>query len=168
MAIFMQIPNMNGNVSAKGHANKIEVKRVNMDIVRKLTSTSGNAANREGSRPIVSPVTVVVEADAIAPNLFTQATTGGTINGEVNIQFTQTDDGLTAFLELELSKVIVSRYSLAPAIDVNGIIDYSARPELTLDLSPTKIQIKSIPTDADHKAGSPVIAAYDIATAAAA
>jgi type VI secretion system secreted protein Hcp len=168
MAIFMQIPNMNGNVTAKNHSNKVEVKRVNMDIVRKLTSSAGNAANREGSRPIFSPVSVVIEVDAIAPNLFTQVTTGQALSSDVVIQFTQTNDGLTPYLELDLTQVMVSRWALGPAIDANGNIDLSARPELTLDLSPTKVQVKVTPNSADHSQGSPNIAGYDIAQAAAA
>ncbi len=159
MATYMQIDGINGNVTAKGHENWIELKTVNFNVKRSISTDPGRIMNREGSKPAISEVTVTKRMDNASSLLFGESTVGKA-NPKLLIDMCSTDDKLTPFATLTLNNAIVSGYNL-DTTDVE-------HPMETITFSFDKIELKYTPRDASNKPGSPIPAGYDLATAAAA
>lgn len=165
MSMYLHIQNIPGNVSTQGHEEWIELESLSFNVNRKLSTTPGNTANREGSRPNVGEITLSKRVDKTSPALFSQVTTGGAL-AQVMIDITRTDDSLTPHTQFTLSNVMLSSYSIKslPA-DVHA--HPSDYPLETLALNFTHIEMKVTPSGPDNKPMSPVTSSYDLVHAKA-
>ena len=169
MSIYMQIQGIDGNVSAKGHQNWIELESAGFNTKRNLSTQPGNISNREGSRPIVSEVTITKRMDKTSPLLFNESVVG-TAKPQVLIDLTTTGDSLTPYMQYTLSNVIVSGYTVNtdPAtVDANGNVVKKDYPTESVTLNFDKIEMKFTPFDQNHKPQSPIPSGYDLSQATA-
>lgn len=151
----MKIDGIDGNVTAKGHEKWIELQDIQFGVGRGITSAKpGNQTNREASIPGFSSVTVTKVADETTPKIFTEACIGQSKKIEVHLCKTGADQ-LDSYLEYTFSDVLIAGYSIA----ADGS---NSHPHERIELNFSKIEMKYIPFDDAHKAGSPVPAGYDL------
>ncbi len=168
MSIYLQIPGIDGDVTASGLQKHIEVESVDFDIRRHMNTQPGVVSDREGARPTVSEITLTKRTDKTTPHLFTEATTG-TTKPQVTLKFVNTGKELSEYLTMTLSNVMISGYNLTD----QGVKDnqdnpgQKPKPRETVRLNFDKIEVKYTPYDAQHNAGSPIPAGYDLQTAQA-
>jgi type VI secretion system secreted protein Hcp len=139
MAIYMKFGGIQGDVTAAGHTNWIELNSLQWGVGRGVSSPTGGIADRESSAPNVSEVTVTKDNDTASDGLLTEAFTGdGGGNGaSVQIDFTRTQAGqLVVFQTITLTNVIISGYSTSSGGD---------RPTESLSLNFTKIAVTNTP-----------------------
>lgn len=155
---YIQIDGIKGEVTAKGYEGWIEVGSAQWGVSRAISSSAG-VANREASTPSISEITLTKTLDSTSPALFLNAVGGGATpgGGTVKLRLVDTTAG-TVFYELTLSNVLVSSQS-------NSASTGDGRPQESISLNFTKIEMKYIPTDAKGAPGTPVTAGYDLATA---
>lgn len=167
MAIYMQIPGINGNVTTKGYENWIELESFDFNVQRKLNTQPGRVSNREGSKPSVSEVSVKKRLDQASSLLFGEATVG-TAKPTVKINFITTGASPTPYLEYTLSNVIVSGHHIShERVMADEGSEKEAYPQETVNLNFDKVEMKVIPFDKNHKAQSPIPAGYDLNQAVA-
>src|SRR5271154_2733758 len=95
MAIYMKFGGIQGDVTATGHANWIELNSLQWGVGRGVSSPTGSSADRESSAPSVSEVTITKDQDSASDGLLTEGFTGdGGGNGAtVQIDLTRTQSG---------------------------------------------------------------------------
>jgi len=165
MAIYMQINGMNGNVTAKGHEQWIQLKSIDFNVQRNLSSEPGRLADRESTRPTVSQFTITKKMDQTTPLLFSESCVGQA-KPEIKIDICQSGSQLTPYMQYTLSNVIVSGYQVGTpetTPDQAG----SEYPVETVTLSFDKIEMKYTPFDEQNKPQSPIPAGYDLKQATA-
>jgi type VI secretion system secreted protein Hcp len=155
MAIYMNFDGIPGDTRAKGHEKWIEINSVQFGVGRGIGSPVGQASKREASAPSISEVTITKMTDETSPLLFQEACVGKGKPVQIHFVVTQADK-LETFLELTLTNVMVSGYSVSSGGD---------NPTESISLNFTKIEVKYTPYDDQHKAGKPIPASYDLATA---
>lgn len=162
MAIYMQVPGINGNVTTKGYDNWMELESFDFNVQRKLNTQPGRVSNREGSKPSISEITVTKRLDKASSLLFGEATVG-TAKPTIKIHFITTGASPTSYLEYILSNVIISAHSIAhQRVLINTGNEQETYPLERVNLNFDKIEMKVIPFDKDHKAQSPIPAGYDL------
>jgi type VI secretion system secreted protein Hcp len=155
MAIYMKFAGIDGQTTAKGHEKWIELNSLQFGVGRGISAPTGSSANREASAPSVSEIVVTKLTDATSPLFFQESVVGK--GKTVNVHFVRTSaDQLETYLELTLTNTLVSGYSVSSGGDA---------PSESISLNFTKIEVKYTPYNADHSKGTPVPAAYDMATA---
>ena len=174
MSLYMQVSGVDGQVSAQGFSNWIELESVDLDISRHLNTQSGNIASREGSKPSLSEIEIKKFVDPATPDLFSNALTGKALNGDVVIAYTTTGSNPSTYLQVTLSDVIVSSYGLSADFlgagekqDEESKTAKNKHPIENIKLNYTKIEVQFTPHDKSGKAGSPKVASYDKETALA-
>lgn len=156
MAIYMQIEGINGNVTAEGHAQWIELNSMNFAVGRGIASpVSGRESNREASVASIGEIQISKLMDETSPLFFVEACIG--VAKKVSIHLCRTGDKIQSFMEYTLSNVLISSYS----VQASGEGD----PYESLSLNFDKIEMKYIPYDDHHKPGSPIPAGYDLVKA---
>tara|TARA_Y100001001_G_scaffold162855_1_gene190468 strand:+ start:856 stop:1359 length:504 start_codon:yes stop_codon:yes gene_type:complete len=160
---------LNGNVSAKGLQDFIEIHAFDFSVVRKMNTHPGVTADREGTKPSISEVVVTKRVDQTTPILFQEATTGSAL-ASAEIKFVNTGKDLSEYLTITLSNVILSRYELMDEVILGETENntHKDKPIEKIALNFDKIEVKFTPYDESHSAQSPVSAGYDLKTAAAA
>jgi len=166
MAIYMQIPGINGDVSTKGYENWIELESFDFNVQRKLNTQPGRVSNREGSKPSVSEVSVRKRLDKASSLLFGEATVG-TAKPTVKIHFITTSASPSPYLEYTLSNVIISGHHVSHTCVTTKEKTEEAYPQEDVNLNFDKVEMKVIPFDKNHKAQSPIPAGYDLNQAVA-
>lgn len=157
MAIFMHIADLEGDVSAEGHAQWIMLESVDFGLLRDIHLTAGRQVDRERTIPVFQPVRVTKWLDKTSPLLFSKACRGKAV-GTVTIDFCRTGDTLSPYAQYLLSDVIISHY--------NTMTDSSDEPPREiLALHYTQITQVYTPRDASNQNGSPVRAGYDLIAA---
>ncbi len=155
MAIFLEIEGIKGDAEAEGHKDWIIVNSMQFGVGRAISSTIGTGKEREGSAPSISEVTLSKIMDKASSAILTEALSG--VSKLTKIHVTQTHgDQLESFVEYEFEKTLISSYSMSTAGDT---------PNESFSLNFMKLSMRYIPFDSDHKAGSPLTASYDLATA---
>jgi len=168
-SIYMQIPGIQGNVTAEGLSGFIELESFDFNLARKMNTVPGAVTDREGSKPSISEIVITKRADKTTPLLFSEAATG-TAKPQMTIKFVNTSSTLSTYLEFTLSNVMVSRYEISdnvPLPNEEGQVPHKRKPLETIAFNFTKIEVKYTPYDDQHKAGSPIPAGYDLETAKA-
>jgi type VI secretion system secreted protein Hcp len=153
MSIYLQIPNIDGDVTAKGHEQWIQLQSMQFQIARHLKTQPGRVTDREGARPELTPIRIVKQMDKTTPLIFSEAC-AGKAKPSLCIHLCTTNDSLSPYMEYTLSNVIFSGYHVETVE-----ADY---PSEQVVLSYDKIEMKYIPFDQNHKAQSPIPAAYDL------
>jgi type VI secretion system secreted protein Hcp len=121
MPIYMQIPDIEGSVSARGHENWIELNHFDYALGRHITAEPGRIADRESTSPSFGEISVRKKIDKSTPYIFSSASAGKS-QGTVMIHACYTSDDLTPYLEFELHDVILSNYMLLSAALPSSII----------------------------------------------
>lgn len=166
MSIFLQIDSIDGDVSAKGHESWIALEALDFNVKRLLSTDPGRIADREGTRPIVSEVTITKKMDKSSPYLFGEACVGKA-KSEVKIDICQTGNNLNPYAQLTLSNVIVSSF------DINAMSSNpydSTKPPYpmeTVTLNFDKIELRYTPYNNQNQPQSPIPAGYDLQAAIA-
>jgi type VI secretion system secreted protein Hcp len=155
MAIYMQFEGITGNVTAKGHEKWIELGSAQVGVGRGIGAPTGRDSNRESSQPSISELVVTHSMDETSPLLFQEACVGK--GKKVTVHFVRTSaEQLETYYEITLTNALVSGWSMSSGGD---------RPTESISLNFTKIETKYTPYDKSHNKGTPVPAAYDLATA---
>jgi len=160
MAIYMRINNINGDVSAQGYDNWIEIDNLNHSIKKNITQRSGSEFNRNIGIPKLSHISITKQADSATSLLFQQSLETKDL-GEVLIHVCQTGSSLQPYLEYTLDDVIISDFELNA--ENSGNEETSCFENL--ELSYSKISIKYTPRDKINKTKSPIAAGYNLSTA---
>ena len=158
MPIYLQLDGIQGDATHESHKQWTDIKSLQWGINRQMNTLAGSSANREGSEPEVGEVTLIKTSDSSSPKLMTEAASGNS-GKTAKIHLVTSGSPGDTYLEFTLTNVLVSGYTLATTGD---------RPEETIVLNFTKVEMKYTPYDASHQAQSPVIASYDLATTQAA
>jgi type VI secretion system secreted protein Hcp len=156
MAIYLNYtsPSIQGDVTAAGFEQWIEVNSFQWGVGRGIGSAQGSSGNREASTPSISEIVVTKQQDESTGKLL-QECYNGVGTASVTITFVRTGSPATAYLSFILTNVMVSGLSLSSGGD---------RPSESLSLNFTKIEVDVIPQNADGTAGSKFPVTYDLAT----
>jgi type VI secretion system secreted protein Hcp len=173
MTIYMQFDDIEGDVTAKGHENWIALNDVDFNVKRQLSTDPGRIADREGSRPAISEITLTKKMDKSSPHLFSESCVGKA-KSEVKIDICQTNDSLTPYAEVTLNNVIVSGYDVTTDnytthTDKDGKSTQVKEkyPLEKITLSFDKIELRYTPFDSQNNPQSPIPAGYDLKEAVA-
>ena len=151
MAIYLHVDGIKGDVTAAGHEGWIECSSMQWGVGRGIHTPTGSSSERESSAPSVSEVTVTKSMDKCTPMIFTEACVGKA--KLVKIDLVQTGTQLETYKAYELENSLISGYSVSSGGD---------RPSESLSFNFTKLNMKYIPYDNEHVAGSPIPAGYDV------
>lgn len=158
MPIYMQVQGIDGDVSAKGYEKWIALDSLNFGANRDIKTRTGKTSDREATLPTVGEIVVTKEMNKSSPNLFAEACVGKAKSVTIHVCQTGTD-AAKPYVEYTLNNVLLSNYQVA--LDKNT--DHAV-PVETLNLNFDKIEMKYIPYDEQHNAGSPIPAGYDLTT----
>ncbi|MFP7674511.1 Hcp family type VI secretion system effector [Marivita sp. S0852] len=154
MPIYMQIDAIPGDATHETHKKWMDIESIHWNVSRNMTTNAGSTANREASEPTVSEVVLTKVSDSSSTKLFAEACTGKT--GKLTtIHMVTTGNPGETYIEYKLTNTLVANYSIDSAGD---------RPVETIRLNFTKMEVKYIPHDENHKPMSPMIASYDLTT----
>ena len=152
MAIFLEIEDIDGSVTAAGHEDWIEVDSLQWGVGRAIASGIGTAADRESSKPSISEISLSKMMDASSPLIFTEACVG--VSQLVTIHLCKTgEEDLETYMEYELTNCMISGYSVSSGGD---------RPTETISLSFTQMVMTYTPSDSEGAGGDPIPAGYDM------
>jgi type VI secretion system secreted protein Hcp len=156
MAIYLNYtsPAIQGDVTATGYENWIEIDSFQWGVGRGIGSAQGSSGNREASTPSISEITVTKKQEQSTGKLL-QECYNGVGTASVTITFVRTGSPATAYLSFILTNVMVSGLSLSSGGD---------RPSESLSLNFTQIECDVIPQNADGTAGSKFPVTYNLAT----
>ncbi len=153
--IYMNFPNIQGDVLTKGFDNQIQLDSFQWGVGRAISSPTGGTT-REASAPSVSEITITKVMDKSSPLLLQSSLVGQPV-GPVTISFVkQTGTGLVTYAQYTLENVLISGYSVSSGGD---------NPTESLSLSFTKVAFKFTPTNPDGSPGTPIQVTYDLTLA---
>jgi type VI secretion system secreted protein Hcp len=159
MAIYMNYNNLaiKGNVTAAGYENWIDITHFNFDIKRAISMETGNASNREGTRPKIDAIKLTKNLDCASGGLFKDSLVG--VEGvKVIIDVVKTGaSAVEKYSRITLEDCLVSSYNL----QASG----GAAPTEALELSFTKILTDMTGADRGNKNGSNMLVGDDLANA---
>ena len=154
MPIYLQLDGIPGDATHETHKKWMDIESIHWNVSRNMNTSAGSTANREASEPTVSEVVLTKVSDSSSTKLFAEACTGHTGKNTV-IHLVTTGNPGDTYIEYKLTNTLVANYS----IDSSG-----DRPVETIRLNFTKMEVKYIPHDENHKPLSPMIATYDLST----
>lgn len=159
MAIYLKFGNVKGNVTAAGYVGQIAISSLSFGVDRKVSMEAGNLSNRESSKPTLSRIEIVKDADSSVTALLKEALTGSA-GQEAIITFVRTgSSGVQEFMAYKLTNCIISSYKIN-ALDEEGQIE-------RLFLSYSAIEVSYKDHDASNKSGNPQRVRYDVKAAKA-
>jgi type VI secretion system secreted protein Hcp len=157
MAIYLLYEGIKGNVTADGYKDHIQLMSVQFGVGRGISMEPGNLANREATRPSVSELTITKQADNSVTDFFREAVVGSA-GKTAKFKFVQTGtDKVVEYLNIDLSDVLVSGYSISAGGDSD--------PMESISLSFSKIEVNYNDFDTSNKNSNPQRVGYDLATA---
>ncbi len=154
MPIYMQIDGIKGSVTETKHKDWIQLNSFQWGVGRAISSPVGNTSDRESSAPSLSEISVTKELDIASVGLF-HMSLGGAEGKDVTLDFVQTGtkEAGRVYLQLKLSQVLISGYSVSSGGD---------RPSESVSLNYTKIHEEYTPAPAENKPGTSTKAEYDL------
>jgi type VI secretion system secreted protein Hcp len=158
MAIYMQINDILGDVSAQGHEQWILLLGLEFSTKRSLIAEPGRISDREATRPSITELSVHKKMDKSSPLLFSESCIGKA-KAEIKIHICQTGSSLTPYMQYQLANAIICGY------EVNAT--YDQYPNEIIRFSFDKIEMRYTPFDEKHQALSPIPAGYDLKKAVA-
>ncbi len=158
MPIFLKYDGIDGEVTAEGHEQWIDVHSFQWGVGRPISTPTGSGKDRNTTAPNISEVTLTKPYDGASVGLFQELLTPGD-SKKAQIDFVRTDkDQLSVFLSLELDEVMISGYHVSSGGD--------GQPLESLSLNFTKIIVTETGTTQTGSAGQPTKAGYDLAKSA--
>lgn len=155
MGIYLKIDGIEGSATHDKHKKWIDIRGVNFNINRYITSGAGAVSNREGVQPSFSDLYLSKHYDKASLKL-KQLAASGLASKKVEIHFVTTGDPGETYLEITLSNALLSNYNMSAGS--------SHMPEENFSLNYTEIEWKFTEYDDTHKAQSPLVAGYNLAT----
>ena len=139
-------------MTAEGHSDWIDCSSKQWGVGRAIGTPTGTSKERESSAPSVSEVTITKAMDKCTPQIFTEACVGRSKTVVIDLMQTGGTQ-LEAYMSYTLTNALITGYSVSSSGD---------RPSESLSFNFTKIEMKFIPYDSEHNAGSPIPASYDV------
>ena len=155
MAIYLKIPNVNGDVSTQNFKQWIAVNDIEFSGINKpITLRVGETMDRNTSFPTFSHITFLKHFDTSSTALFQAAHTSETFD-KVEFNFVSSGNNPTVYGKLILHNVVVTHYGNKHSAE-------AVRPKELITLAYTQIEQTFIPHDNNNKTGSPLITGYDL------
>ena len=157
MTIYMQIPNVKGNVSADNYTGWIELGAIQFGASRSLIQTVGKTTDRSSAHPSIKQIEITKQLDKASHELLKNVLVGNSL-GTVNIHVCRISNGaVLPYAKYSLEKTMVSNYQ--------EVIGSDGAPQERITLSFTKLERAYIPMDQGGREQSPLIMGYDLETA---
>ncbi|MGJ8650286.1 MAG: Hcp family type VI secretion system effector [Opitutaceae bacterium] len=160
-AIYVKIPDIDGESERAGYEGWIEVTGMQQHIYRDTSARTGRGRSRAVAH--VEPIDIIKELDKSSPYL-TLAVLQGKVFNDIEIHFTSDDDreqGSDVFLKYTLSNVAVVAYEFSA--DQEFSANEESRPRESFSLNFEKIKIVYIEQGDGDSAGAEHEITYDIA-----
>ena len=155
MAIYMKIPGVQGNVTAKGHEKWIEVKSLDFRVSNDVQMQTGKTFNRFTSVPDFKLIDLTKLMDQSSHLLFEHSCSGKVIS-TVEIHCCSTGSTMTPYAKYVFSNVAVASYAAITTGD---------QPVENIELGYTKVESTYQSRDASNKLSSPYTSGYDVEAA---
>jgi len=156
MSLYLQIPNVTGNVTTQGYQNWIQLSSITFAASRSITQTVGKVSNRNTSQPNIQQINISKPIDNASNALLENVLNGASL-GTLQIHACSTDKQLTPYIKYELSDAMVTQY--------HEITGEDGLPQEQLTLSFTKLQRTYVPRNSAGQSQSPQIIGYNLETA---
>lgn len=153
MAIYMKIPNIEGDISAAGHEQWIQLLSLDFATQRSLNIEPGRTCDREATRPSISEIAISKKMDKSSPLLFSEACVGKA-KTEIKINICQTSSSLIPYMQYTLGNVIFSAYGVEAQNE--------QYPIERLKLSFDRLEMRYTPFNEQNQPESPIPAGYDL------
>jgi type VI secretion system secreted protein Hcp len=157
MAIYMNMSNVSGNVSAKNFADWVALDSVIWGVKRVSDAEAGREHERTFGVPNFSEVTITKKIDQASPVLFSQACIA-TVIKKVVVCVVQTSNELVPYLEYTLSNAIFTRFSHQLTESEQGDC-----LQESLEVNFKQISMRYFPRDEKQILLGPLVAGYDVA-----
>lgn len=154
MAIYLKIDGLDGDVTESTHKNWVECDSMSWNVSRTLSTKTGQGKDRESTSPHISEITLTTKMDKTSPVFFSEACVGQGKTALIHLVQTS-PNGVETYMEYTLTNTLVSGYSVSA--------DEDNRPQESITLNFTKIEMKYTPWDEAHRPEGSVPAGYDIA-----
>jgi type VI secretion system secreted protein Hcp len=152
MAIYLKFGDIKGQVTTEGFKDWIELHSMQYGVSRGVTTGAGGA-NREGSHPMISDITISKVFDVASPLLYRDSVAGHFAN-KVEIKLTTTTKNkIDTYLALELVDCGVSNFSTSSSGD---------SPMESFSLNFTKITYTPSPLDVQGTPKKGAVVTYDL------
>ncbi len=156
MAIFMKYGDMNGEATATGYAQWIEMTSMQWGVGRGISAGVGGASKREASAPSVSEITLTKTMDSFSPLALKEAIGGEGVTVKIDITRTDGKGNHVAFQKYILNGTMISGYSVSSGGD---------RPSESISLNFTKFDNEYIKVDDKFAGVTTGHYIYDLTTA---
>jgi type VI secretion system secreted protein Hcp len=155
MSIYMQLGDVEGEVTTMGFEKQIEIMSVSFGTARNIASPARKANGRESSEPMLSEMNLTKEWDSTSSVKLFEELIPGKLNLKALLTFTTTSEGsVEKYLEIELTDVGISNFQ------ING--SGEDKPSESLALNFAKIMYKPFVVGADKTAKTGKIVTYDL------
>ena len=161
MSIYMQIPNTQGNVTAKGFEGWVELSHLDFSAKRNVLMKVGQQTDRDFNAPHINEMTIIKNVDKSSPFFFESLLNGRTMD-TITMAICKNGSDAKVLSQYILHDVMVSYYEE----QVDGMSEKGGQECLSLNF--TKIEKRYTPYDTQGKAEAPISAGYDLSTAQAA
>lgn len=153
MSIYLQLPNVKGNVKTQGYEGWIELEDIELaSITTPAIMDVGAKLDPFGHKPRFGQVLLVKRMDP-SSNIFFEAAHNRKVFDKVNVVYVSSGRPLTTYAKTELSNVIVTHYSESHS---------GEWPMDVITLAYSKIERSYIPHDDNNKPGTQHVTGYDI------
>lgn len=153
--IYLHIPGIAGNVSAKGYQNWIALTSLQFYIGKNLMMQVGRQNDRYGARPHFSEIEVVKYRDIASPLIFSRLL-DNTVLDQVEIHKVMTGDSVEATEKYVLKNVVISRFE--------PYVGQIADSEI-LNFNFTQLEMSYSGRNSANKLTSPLRSGYNLETA---
>ena len=157
MAIYMQLPNIAGNVTTKNYQDWIELTSSNFIGKRFMTNGLGSHQNREAGMPFIGELELTKKLDKASPLMLAQLFNGKTWD-KVNIVAAKGADPVKPYAQYILHDVMVGHFE-------EMLMPEEAQGLEFIRLNFCKMEKSYIPHNAQGVQQSPISTGYDLSTA---
>jgi type VI secretion system secreted protein Hcp len=145
MAIYLKYGDIKGQTTTDGFKDWITLASCQMGAGRGIGSAKGKGANREGSEPSISEITVTKDWDAASSSKLFEEAVSGELSRKVEIHFTTTSGKKQEpFLIVKLENAGISGYSASSHAE--------GKPMESISINFAKIEF--VPKIVDEKLGT--------------
>jgi type VI protein secretion system component Hcp len=157
MAIYMKLTEIKGPSEVQSFPDQIQLTSFSFSSQRTIGQPAGTDKNRGKSEAFIHEINVSKPWDGVSSSKLFESLAKGVMNMTATISFSNADSPPVTYLEVCLSNVAITQYSVGGGGD-GGL------PQESLTLSYTAIQWtpSTIASDAKAKSGAKV--KYDLTT----
>lgn len=156
MAIFLKYGVINGETTAEGFKDWIEVSSLSWGVGRGISSGVGGGSKREASAPSISEITLSKTFCAASPLLLKDAIGGKGCEAQIHLTRTDNSGKHVAYQKYILTDALLSGYSVSSGGD---------RPAESFSINFNKIDSEYLKIDDKFAAKTTGHVIYDLTTA---